>query len=136
MKDLKNVFDRGELKILYNVFSMFKFGVDDENRKLKIISSPIFKELFDEVNIEYITTANKNLPDKFKEPLSRYVEDQSVHFQTLIANVEKCIKMYKGDPDSNWSEWEDSWKIDMIINLASPYSIKESTIKEILQNNR
>lgn len=133
MKDLKSIFDGAELKVLYNIFSMAKFGVDDEYRMLRIISSAIFKDLFDAVNVDYITSANKNLPDNYKEPLARYIEEQKdILLQTLKENVSKCFEMYKCDPESNWSEWQEDWKRSLIINLASPYLIRESTINEIL----
>lgn len=132
MNDLKLAFDNAELRVLYNVFGMLKYGIEDENKMLKVISSPIFRELFTEIHTELINHHNTRTLSNAQIPAVESIEDHPEIFRVLKTQVQKCIEMYKGTPEGNWSEWEDDWKRKMIVNLASPYSIKESTIDDIL----
>lgn len=132
MKDLKLAFDSAELRVLYNVFGMLKYGIEDENKMLKVISSPIFQELFTEIHRELINYQNDRTLTNAQIPINENIEDYPNIFNILKVQVQKCIKMHKGSAEGNWSEWKDDWKRNMIVNLASPYLIKESTIDDIL----
>lgn len=134
MKDLKSTFDSGELNVLYSVFAMLKYGIEDEYRMLRVISSPIFKELYDSINNDQKFLSNRNLPEGHKLPLTEYIEEQEIPFKALKNYAKRCIEMYKGTQEGNWSEWEEDWKKGMIVNLASPYLIQDTTVDEILRN--
>jgi hypothetical protein len=134
MNDLKLAFDSAELKVLYNVFGMLKYGVEDEYKMLKVISSSIFQELFTEIHRELINYQNDRALNNAQTPINENIEDYPKLFNILKVQVQKCIEMHKGSTEGNWSEWKQDWKREMIVNLARPYLIKESTIDEILSD--
>lgn len=96
MKDLKLAFDSAELRVLYNVFGMLKYGIEDENKMLKVISSPIFQELFTEIHRELINYQNDRTLTNAQIPINENIEDYPNIFNILKVQVQKCIKMHKG----------------------------------------
>jgi hypothetical protein len=132
MNNLKLVFDDGELNVLYSVFAMLKYGVEDEYRMLRVISSPIFKKLNDLIYNNQIISVNESLPEGHKIPLNEYIEEQEIPFKALKNYAKKCIEMYIKSEEGNWSKWSEDAKRNLIINLSSPFLIKKNTIDEIL----
>ncbi|WP_129020212.1 hypothetical protein [Edaphocola flava] len=132
MKGLKSTFDSAELRVLYNVFGMLKYGIDDEQKMLKVISSPIFKELFTEIHCELINHLNDRALSNNQRPVTENIEEYPSILNTLKSQVKKCIEMYSNIEDYDWASWPEKDKKDLVINLASPYSVNDTTIDEIL----
>lgn len=120
-----------QFKILNIVFHMFKYGVDDEDKKLMVISSSPFKEMFNAIRQTYLNSMPQ-VSDGNNQSTVEYIEDRSFEFEIMKGYLDECKKGIMYFDDFSWNSLDDANKRDYIINLASPFSIKEETIVSLL----
>jgi hypothetical protein len=118
------------LKIFYSVFHMFKYGVQDMDKKNFIVSSPFFKEIFDSIRDNYAQSAAQSHLIK-PEPIAN-IEDLPDQFEVMKNYVRAHQKGISYWEDFNWDQLTESERRECIIILASPYIIRNETIDSLL----
>lgn len=112
-----------ELKVLHIVFHMFKYGISDPDKKLEVICSPVFRNMFNQIRSNYVSASAEE---------EEYIEDHPFELQAMHTYFAACREMVDHWEDMSWQTLSENQKRELVINLASPFSIREATILAML----
>jgi hypothetical protein len=131
MKNELKFDQRDQFRVLSAIFSMFKYGVDDEDKKIMILSSPVFKEMFDSIYKSYMGSIKNSILDNFDS--NEFIEDKPHQFEILKHYLKECKKGISYMDDFKWDRLNEKRKREYIVNLSSPFLIREETILALLK---
>lgn len=119
-----NIESKAEKIILNIILHNFKFNTElDEDKRTQIILSPIFSTLFKKLKSS-LENDIASLDSVSNTNNIYYIEDNA----DIMLSLHKNLKTVSYFTESKFNE-----KVEIIKLLASPYSIKDETINELLR---